>query len=101
MKIEPKSKIDNTIYHQLLNIPKEDGEYIYGKNDLFALIIIMKQMLLAEDFKNMTLELDNIIETLNYNLTSIKIDKILNQMGFPLNWKELAKIERPVYDEGK
>ena len=96
-----QKQIDNTIYHQLLNIPKEDGEYIYGKNDLFALIIIMKQMLLAEDFKNMTLELDNIIETLNYNLTSIKIDKILNQMGFPLNWKELAKIERPVYDEGK
>lgn len=96
-----QKQIDNTIYHQLLNIPKEDGEYIYGKNDLFALIIIMKQMLLAEDFKNMTLELDNIIETLNYNLTSIKIDKILNQMGFPLNWKELAKIERPVYDEEK
>ena len=23
---------------------KKDGEYIYGKNDLFALIIIMKQM---------------------------------------------------------
>ena len=96
-----QKQIDNTIYHQLLNIPKEDGEYIYGKNDLFALIIIMKQMLLAEDFKTMTWELNNIIETLNYNLPSIKIDKILNQMGFPLNWKELAKIERPVYDEGK
>lgn len=94
-----QKEIGDTIYHKLLNIPKEDGKYIYGKNDLFALIIIMKQMLLYEDFKNMSFELENVIQTLNYNLTSIKIDKVLNQMGFPLNWKELAKIERPVYEE--
>ena len=36
--------INNTIYHKLLNIPKMDGEYIYGKNDLFALIIILKRI---------------------------------------------------------
>ena len=59
----------------------------------------MKQMLLKEEFKNMTFELDNIVQTLNYNLTSIKIDKVLNQMGFPLNWEELSKIERPINDE--
>ena len=59
--------INDTVYHQLLKIPKEDGEYTKGKNDLFALIIIMKQMLTDEDFKNMTIELDNIIQTLNYN----------------------------------
>ena len=86
--------IDDTIYHQLLKIPKEDGEYVSGKNDLFALLIIMKQMLQYEDFKNMSYELNNIIETLNYNLHSIKIDAVLERMGFPLNWKDLANIER-------
>ena len=86
--------IDDTIYHQLLKIPKEDDTYISGKNDLFALLIIMKQMLQYEDFKNMCLELDNIIETLNYNLHTIKIDAVLERMGFPLNWKDLANIER-------
>ena len=86
--------IDDTIYHQLLKIPKEDDTYISGKNDLFALLIIMKQMLQYEDFKNMCLELDNIIETLNYNLHTIKIDVVLERMGFPLNWKDLANIER-------
>ena len=45
--------IDDTVYHQLLKIPKENDEYIKGKNDLFALIIIMKQLLQKEDFKNM------------------------------------------------
>ena len=42
----------------------------------------------------MCLELDNIIETLNYNLHTIKIDVVLERMGFPLNWKDLANIER-------
>lgn len=94
-----QKEISDTIYHKILNIPRDEEEYIYGKNDLFALIIIMKQMLLKEEFKNMTFELDNIVQTLNYNLTSIKIDKVLNQMGFPLNWEELSKIERPINDE--
>ena len=86
--------IDDTIYHELLKIPKENDEFIKGKNDLFSLVIILKQMLDKEDFKNMVLEMDNVIETLNYNLNSIKIEDVLNRMGFPINWKDLAKIER-------
>lgn len=86
--------IDDTVYHQLLKIKKVDGEYVYGKNDLFALIIIMKQMLQQEDFKNMTMELENVIATLNYNLNTISIKDVFERMGFPLNWKDIAKIER-------
>lgn len=91
-----QKQIDDTIYHQILDIPKENSEYIYGKSDLFALLIIMRQLLLTEDFKNMTIELENVVQTLNYNLTSIKIDKVLDRMGFPENWKDLAGIERSV-----
>ena len=60
-----QKEIDDTIYHQVLGIPKNDGEFTCGKRDLFALIIIMKQLLQSEDFKNMTIELENIIQTLN------------------------------------
>lgn len=94
-----QKEIDDTIYHQVLDIPKENGEYIYGKSDLFALLIIMRQMLTTEDFKNMTNELENVVATLDYNLTSIKIEKVLNRMGFPKNWKDLAGIERSVEEE--
>ena len=59
----------------------------------------MRQMLTTEDFKNMTNELENVIATLDYNLTSIKIEKVLNRMGFPKNWKDLAGIERSVDEE--
>lgn len=94
-----QKEIDDTIYHQVLDIPKKNGEYIYGKSDLFALLIIMRQMLTTEDFKNMTNELENVVATLDYNLTSIKIEKVLNRMGFPKNWKDLAGIERSVEEE--
>ena len=89
-----QKEINDTIYHQLLKIPKEDDEYIYGKNDLFALIIIMKQLLQTEDFKNMVIELDHVIETLNYNLNTISIKDVMKKMGFPINWTTLANIER-------
>ena len=91
--------IDDTIYHQLLKIEKDNNEYIQGKNDLFALIIIMKQMLKIDDFKNMIYELDNVVQTLNYNLNTINIKEVLDRMGFPLNWKNIANIERSNDDE--
>lgn len=94
-----QKEIDDTIYHQLLKIPKANGEYTCGKRDLFALIIIMKQMLQPDEFKNMSIELENVIQTLNYNLSTIKIDVVLDMMGFPYNWKELAKIERSIDTE--
>ena len=91
-----QKEIDDTIYHKMLSLKQVDNEYVQGKNDLFALIIIMKQMLQAEDFKNMSLELENVIQTLDYNLHTIKLEKVLNRMGFPINWKDLAKIERSI-----
>ena len=92
--------INNTVYHILLGIPKEDGEYVKGKNDLFALIIILRQILSNDDVKNLILELDKIIENLKFNLHSIPIEKVLDRMGFPNNWKEIANIEkRPLNEE--
>ena len=84
--------ISNTLYHRLLEIEKIDGEYRYGKNDLFALLIIMKQLLTDTDMKNMMLEIEHALNNLEYNLHSIPISKVLNRMGFPSNWKELANI---------
>ena len=95
-KYQSSTAFDDTIYHKMLNLKQVDNEYVQGKNDLFALIIIMKQMLQAEDFKNMSLELENVVQTLDYNLHTIKLEKVLNRMGFPLNWQDLSKIERSI-----
>ena len=93
--------IKGTIYHKLLGIKKDDNEdeYEKGVNDLFSLLIIMKRMLSYEEFKDMCLELNKRIENLEYNLHSIKIEKILDIMGFPSNYMQLANIERRDVDE--
>ena len=82
--------IDDTTYHTQLNIPKMDGEYIYGKNDLFALIIILKRLLDAASFKMMFNEIEYEIDILKGKLNSVSIDRMLDQMGFPANYKDLG-----------
>ena len=86
-------KIEDNKFHKILNIPIMDDEYIYGKDDLFALIIIMKQMLVKEEFSNMMEEIRHNLENLDMNLHSIKLDKVLDKMGFPNNYYELKNIE--------
>lgn len=85
-------KINDTIYHQKLDIPKMDGEYIYGKDDLFALIIILKQLLRKDDFNYMIKELDYEINLLSSKLKSISIGKVLDRMGFPINYLEIERM---------
>lgn len=85
--------IDDTKYHALLNIEKIDDEYIYGKNDLFALLIIIRQLLTTNEVKDLIIEIERVLNNLEYNLKSISIDKVLDRMGFPPNWKEIADIE--------
>ena len=88
--------ITDTIYHSLLNIPKMDDEYIYGKNDNFALMIMIKQLLTDVEYKNMTLEIEHALNNLKINLKTIDLSKVLDRMGFPENWNQLANITRKV-----
>ena len=82
-------KINDSKYHEKLSIPKMDGEYIYGKDDLFSLIIILKQMLRHDDFSEMLREINYEINWLDGKLNSISIGKVLDRMGFPANYMEI------------
>jgi abortive infection bacteriophage resistance protein len=90
---ETQKSIDDTKYHLLLNIPQVDDQYIFGKNDIFALIIILKQMLTYSDFKMMMNEIDYEIDWLSSKLKSIDVQKVLYRMGFPENYKQISYIE--------
>jgi len=85
--------IDVTKYHDILNIPKNDeNEYIYGMHDLFAIIIIMKEILKEEDFVMMLNEISYELDVLDGKLEVIEIDKVIDAMGLPKNYKEIARI---------
>lgn len=84
--------IGDTRYHDGLNIPTTDGEYIYGKDDLFALIIILKQLLRPEEFRLLINELSYEIDILCGKLKVINIGKVLDTMGFPRNFREILDL---------
>ena len=90
---ETQKGIADTRYHELLEIPQVEGEYIYGKHDIFALIIILKQMLTRDDFKMMMNEIDYEIEWLSSKLHSIDVQKVLYRMGFPDNYKQISYMD--------
>lgn len=84
--------IEDTNYHHLLDISKVNGEYIYGKNDLFAIIIILKQLLRKDDFFLLMSEFEYEIQVLSDRLKTISIEKVLDRMGFPKNYGEIVRL---------
>ena len=81
--------IPDTKYHEEMNIPKMDGEYIYGKNDLFAVIIIFKILLNEKNFRLMMKEIEYEIELLDGKIDTIEIDRVLDRMGFPEDYMNI------------
>lgn len=79
-------------YHEKLCIPKDDeNNYIYGKNDLFALVIILKNMLSREEFLELSNELKLKINELDDIINVVPLSTILNRIGFPNNWEEVCE----------
>ena len=84
--------INPTSYHSMLEIPKIDEEYIYGLNDLFSLIIILKSVLRKDDFNACMNEISYELDVLSGKLHTINISKVLDRMGFPPNYKEIIRL---------
>lgn len=85
-------KIPDTEYHYKLSIETDEDEYIYGKNDLFALMIIMKQMLKDTEFVDLANEIGYEIDLLDGRVDTVPLNTILNKIGFPDNWRDIIDL---------
>ena len=85
--------IPDNMIHKTLEIEKQEDEYIYGKNDLFALIIIFKYMLKESEFREMIREVSYEIDILDGKIDVVPTNLILNKIGFPTNWKKIINME--------
>lgn len=85
--------IPDSKYHLFLNIEKIDDEYRYGKNDLFAIIIIMRQMLQKDEFNDLLYQIGYEIDILDSKVDTVPLKTILNKMGFPDNFRDISNIE--------
>jgi hypothetical protein len=54
----------------------------------------LKSLLKAEEVKDMFIEVKDEISNLEYNLRTIPVNKIMDEMGFPGNWMELSTIPK-------
>lgn len=87
-----QKQIPDTRYHRLLEIPMMNDEYEYGKNDIFAIIIMLKQVLNESDFIDFINEVSYELNLLDGRVNVIPQSKILDRMGFPSNWENIADI---------
>jgi len=81
--------IPDSKYHSMLNIGKVEGEYVKGKNDIFAVVIMFKTMLSKSKFSDFMDEVDRAIKVFDKNIGIIENNVLLERMGFPSNYEEI------------
>ena len=85
--------IPNLLIHEKLNIPQKGSQYIYGKNDLFAVVISLRYMLPCDLFTEYKRELSKLINSY-IKISTIPVEEFLNEMGFPINWSDISKYRK-------
>ncbi|MDO4470736.1 MAG: Abi family protein [Bacillota bacterium] len=78
---------DMKIYERL-SIPRESGRYVYGKNDLFAQVIILKLLLPEDEFKTFFHELKVCFRKHPVHKA------VMEKMGFPMTWEKIGRIKK-------
>lgn len=87
------NSIKTSYIHDKLKIPRDKGNNpICGKNDLFAIVIICKLILKKESFDKFIDLVKASIDNLSRKLSTISIEDVLNEMGFPSNWYDIKGI---------
>lgn len=87
--------VENMPIHGKLGIPlNSSGSYRQGKDDLFAVVICFKYLLDEAEFSSTILQIDQALNTLSAMTKMIPPNKILSEMGFPTNWKDIETTEK-------
>lgn len=85
---ETKDSLLDMSIHERLQIAKEHGRYLKGKNDLFAQVIILKMLLSEDDFRIFYKDLKACFR--KHSISK----EILDKMGFPENWERIVRIRK-------
>lgn len=86
--------IPDTLLHQKLDIPKHGTKYMYGKNDLFSIVIAFRYLLPKADFMSFKKQLLQIFNSYENHNSTLSINNLLEYMGFPANWKKITRFRK-------
>ena len=83
--------IPNTILHKKLQISRKKGQYLYGKHDLFAVVIALRYLISNSDFKKFKCSLSRLISHVLKVCPHLAKEQLLYKMGFPDNWHKITR----------
>lgn len=79
------------LIHDKLGIPKNGGQYVMGKRDLFSVVIGLYYLLPFDQFLPFQHQLAHHIEEFSNDCAAIEVDELLGVMGFPTNWVDIIR----------
>lgn len=85
-----KDDIPDLPLHTKLQIAKRGNQYIQGKRDLFAVVIALRYLLSSDEFKDFKKSIAKQIADFSTECDILEEEKLLQLMGFPLNWKKIT-----------
>lgn len=88
-----KDTIPDLIIHSKLCLSKKGNQYIFGKNDLFAVVISLRYLLPPSIFSEYKQAMKKLIDKY-LKMSSIAADDFLKEMGFPMNWNDITKYKK-------
>lgn len=84
-----KNPLGDMKLHSTLQIAKSpNNEYLYGKRDLFAVMIALKAILSKKEYLRLVKDIDLAIKNTCQYFHILSSQELLNTMGFPTDWKE-------------
>jgi abortive infection bacteriophage resistance protein len=86
--------IPNTLLHKKLQIPQKNGNYLYGKQDLFAVVLALRYLIGNDDFKAFKSDLTKLINKVIKQCPHLTKERLLTEMGFPENWAKIMRYEK-------
>lgn len=79
-------EIPNTPMHQKLKIPQIKNQYLFGKSDVFVVVISFRYLLSKKDFSSFVTELRKLFFSYSLHSGVSQKAKLMTAMGFPKNW---------------
>ena len=83
--------IPDTLLHKKLKIPQKGDCYIYGKSDLFSVVIAFRYMLDKSEFLEFKHQLRKLISGMLNGESVLTEEVFLQSMGFPQNWESITR----------
>ena len=86
--------IPDTLLHQKLQIPKSNNHYVCGKQDLFAVVIALRYLIIIDEFRQFKTALSKLLKTVIKQCPHLTEEQMLNNMGFPANWDQINRYKK-------